>query len=284
MIGRPNVGKSTLLNKILDFNISIVSSKPQTTRNKIKGIYNDLDSQIIFLDTPGIHKPKQKLGERMNNFSYSTINDSDVILFLKPSNEKIGPGDKMIFEKIMQTKNKQIAAIITKIDLVGNEEVLLPQVKELKQIGFKDVIGVSNRIPESIDILINYLKEKLKDGTPYFPQDELTDKTHEFLIEEIIRESSISLLKDEIPHSIGVIIKNFKRGENKWKIDANIYVERESQKKIVIGERGRLINKVRKLSSQKIESIFNVKSSLLLHVKVDKKWTNKLDKLKKMGY
>ncbi|MCK5866811.1 MAG: GTPase Era [Mycoplasmataceae bacterium] len=283
IIGRPNVGKSTLLNTMLDYKVSITSKKPQTTRDQIKGIYNDSESQIIFIDTPGIHKPQQTLGESLNKSSYSSLKDADIILFLSPVDEAIGPGDKLIIEKI---KDKKKVALITKLDKATETEAGI-KARILKENGFDTVIGTSVSSEKSINHLINYLKDNLPEGHQFYGEDDITDKSMRFIAKEIIRESTINRLKDEIPHSIGVIVEEFKEAkdeESKNKIRAVIYVERESQKGIVIGTGGRVIKAIGKISTDKLNEQFPNKSRIELKVKVLKKWTNNAKNIKTMGY
>ena len=283
IIGRPNVGKSTLLNTMLDYKVSITSKKPQTTRDQIKGIYNDSESQIIFIDTPGIHKPHQTLGESLNKSSYSSLKDADIILFLSPVDEAIGPGDKLIIEKL---KGKKKVALITKLDKATETEAGI-KARILKENGFDTVIGTSVSSSKSITHLISYLKDNLPEGHRFYGEDDITDKSMRFIAKEIIRESTINRLKDEIPHSIGVMVEEFieaKDGESKNRIRAVIYVERESQKGIVIGTGGRVVKSIGKTSTDKLNALFPNKSRLTLKVKVLKKWTNNAQNIKTMGY
>lgn len=283
ILGRPNVGKSSLLNRILQYKVSITSSTPQTTRDQIKGIYNDEDSQIIFVDTPGIHKPKQKLGEVLNESSYSSLKDADVVLFLQPADEEIGPGDRHIIEKL---KNKGAVAIITKLDK-SNEETVKTKALELKELGFEDVLGVSIDMQGSIDHLIEYLKAHLNEGIPFYDREDLTDMSMRFIAKETIRESAIENTKDEVPHSIGVEIEEFKEPTEErplTSISAIIYVERESQKGILVGKQGSMIKKIGMASRLKLEEATGEKIYLNLKVKVNKNWTNDEKQIKKMGY
>lgn len=283
ILGRPNVGKSSLLNKILNYEVSITSPKPQTTRNQIKGIYNDEDSQIVFIDTPGIHKPKKIFGKSLNYFSFSTIKDVDIILFLTPIDEKIGVGDKIIIDKII---NFNKIAIITKIDK-SSPKALLKKVNELKKIGFKDILATSINIKNSIQEIIKFLKEKLPIGKPFYEVDVVTDKSTSFIIKEIIREFTIKNLRDEIPHSIGVLIEEFLEPTNKnqkFIIRASIFVERESQKGIIIGKEGKTIKEIGTKARMKIKKILNNSVYLELRVKVEKNWTKNELKIKKMNY
>lgn len=284
IIGRPNVGKSTLLNKILDYKLSITSSTPQTTRDQIKGIYNDNDSQIVFIDTPGIHKPKQKLGNSLNESSFRSLKDADLVLFLQPINEKVGPGDKMIIERIEKVKNK--VAIITKLD-EGDVEIAKERAEELKTYGFKDVLGTSVNINESIKHLITFIKDNLPEGHPFYNTEDLTDLPLWFVTKEIIRESAIENTKDEVPHSLGVGIDEFKEPNEErehFEIHSTIFVERNSQKGILIGKNGQMIKTIGTKSREKLETMLGTKVVLKLRIKVNKNWTDDEVQIKRMGY
>lgn len=270
IIGRPNVGKSSLLNKILNFKVSITSATPQTTRNQVKGIYNDKESQIIFLDTPGIHKPKQKLGESLNQASYKSLVDADLILFLQPIDQEIGPGDQLIIEKINKYKNK--IAVLTKIDK-SNQENAKQKAEKLKQFGFKYVVGTSIKIQNSIDHFVDFIKEKLPESELYFENDQITDVSVKFIAKEMIREAVIESTSEEVPHSIGVLIDEFneiKEGQKHGSIYATIFVERDSQKGIIIGKNGKKIKKIGTISRKNIEKMLGHKIFLKLRVKVVK--------------
>jgi len=268
LIGRPNVGKSSLLNAILNYKVAITSDKPQTTRDQIKGIYNDEDSQIIFIDTPGIHKPKQLLGESLNDKSYSAIKDVDIALFLQPADEEIGPGDRKVIEKLGKVNR---VAVISKIDRVTEPDVI-EKVKQLKDLGFTDVIATSTDIRPSINAIIEYLKEKLPEGPAMYDREQVTDRSMRFLAKEVIRESAINFTKHEIPHSIGVMIEDFDEHKitDKYYIEATIFVERDSQKGILVGKQGAMIKKIGMSARKKIAYTFNHKIHLELRVKVKK--------------
>lgn len=270
IIGRPNVGKSTLLNKVLDFKVSITSPTPQTTRDQIKGIYNDEDSQIILIDTPGIHRPKQKLGESLNEASYKTLNEVDLVLFLQPGDEKIGPGDRFIINQIKDVKNK--VAVITKLDLI-DEEQAKSRAAELKEFGFTDVIGVSNHMGDSIDAFVEYVKSRMPEGERLYSDEDVTDVSMRFIAKEIIRESAIENTREELPHSIGVVVESFEEPEDPSEqivIEATIFVERESQKGIIIGANGAKIKAIGTASRLKLNEVLGQKTHLDLKVKVNK--------------
>lgn len=282
LIGRPNVGKSSLLNAVLNYKVAITSDKPQTTRDQIKGIYNDSDSQIIFIDTPGIHKPKKLLGESLNEKSYKSTKDIDIAIFLQPANEEIGTGDKKIINKIANIKT---VAVISKVDKIDKES-LEKKVEQLKSIGFNDVLATSINLRASIDTIISYIKEKLPEGNPFYDREQITDKSMRFLAKEIIRESAINFTRYEIPHSIGVIITDFDESKipDKYFIEATIFVERDSQKGILVGKHGSMIKKIGTSARKKIAFTFNHKIHLDLRIKVKKNWTSKPEEIIKMGY
>lgn len=279
LIGRPNVGKSSLLNKVLNYKLSIVTATPQTTRDKIKGIFNDKDLQIVFLDTPGIHKPKQKLGESLNNSSYSSFEESNLIMFMQPADEKIGPGDKLIIEKLPKDKS---VALVTKIDL-SSPDLVKDRAEELKLLGFKEVIGVSIEMKASINHLISFIKEKLPEGEPFYNKEDISDVSLRFMAREIIRETIIENTREEVPHSVGVEITEFKE-KDITDISSTIFIERNSQKGIIIGKDGKMIKKIGTISRMKMEKAFGFRINLKLKVKVNKKWTESEELIKKMGY
>ncbi len=283
ILGRPNVGKSTLLNSIMNYKVSITSDTPQTTRDQIRGIYNDANSQIVFIDTPGIHKPKQKLGESLNNSSYKALEDVEVVLFLQPVDEKVGPGDKLILNKISKQQNK--IAVMTKVDLEKDPVILKEKAQELKQYGFEVVLGTSFKYERSIAQILDEIKKHLPQGHKYYEEDILTDKSLRFIAKEIIRESAINLLKQELPHSIGVEIMEFDESDpEQYKIEAIIFCERESQKGILIGHQGRMIKKIGESARRKIAYSFDNRVHLSLKIKVNKNWTDNEQQIKRLGY
>ena len=280
IIGRPNVGKSTLLNRILDYKLSITSATPQTTRDQIKGIYNDVESQIVFIDTPGIHKPKQKFGETLNSASLRSLKDAEVIMFLNPIDEKLGPGDTFIMDKI---NIKKSTAVITKIDK-SNQEDVSARAHQLKDLGFKDVVAVSVEISESISKLMIFLKEQMPEGVPFFPTDDITDVSMRFIAKEIIRESAIENTREEVPHSLAIEITEYLEEETMFKIHATIHVERNSQQGILVGHKGQMIKTIGTDARKKLEAILDRKVFLSLRVKTNKNWTTNPQEIIKMGY
>ncbi len=280
VVGRPNVGKSSLVNSILNYKVAITSDKPQTTRDQIKGIYNDEDSQIVFIDTPGIHKPKQTLGESLNKSAYSALKDVELVLFLQPVNEDIGPGDRLIIEKI---GNHNRAAVVTKIDS-SNEKEVVNKVNQLKKLGFETVVATSVEIGESITSIISFIKEHMVEGEPFYDREQVTDRSMRFISKETIRESAINMTKHELPHSVGVVIDDFKEAEDQYTISASIYIERESQKGILVGKDGSMIKKIGTSARRKLAYSFDKKVHLELRIKVKKNWTSKPEEIIKMGY
>lgn len=284
LIGRPNVGKSTLLNQLIKYDLSIISPVAQTTRDKINGVYTDDEYQIIFFDTPGIHKPLSKFGDSLNQKAIETIKESDLVLFLSPINQEISSGDEMIMEQIKNVKNK--IALITKSDLSNDELTIITKTNELKAKGFEEVFLISAKKHDLVEKLLNKIKKFAYEDNQYFDDDYITDKTELFLSKEIIRSSAINFLSDELPHSIAIKITQYtiNEKENKRYIEANIYCKKESQKGIIIGKNGTMIKKIGTLARKKIIEKFNANVQLNLHVKVDKNWIDNEKSIKKFGY
>lgn len=283
IIGEPNAGKSTLLNCLVDFDVAITSPMIQTTRNQIKGIYTDVNTQIVFIDTPGIHKAKHKLGHALNKTAMQSLKDVEIILLLAPINKKWDDLEK-IQEKI--DLNKTIL-VLSKIDLVKDQETLDQKALMFKSLGFKDIVGVSNKIKESLEVLKNVIIEKLPNGQPFYEQDNITDVSLRFMCQEIIRQSVIKYVFEEIPHRLAVVIDQFietDSSDEQTKIKAYIYVEKTSQKGIIIGHNGQMIKKIGIDARQKIIDLLQKRVHLDLSVKVDANWTNDEKKLRKMGY
>ena len=282
ILGRPNVGKSSLLNNILNYNVAIVSNVAQTTRDQIVGVYNEEGYQIIFTDTPGIHKPESELGEILNKNAYSSTKDTNLILFLSPVNEMISTGDQMIIEKIKNFKNK--IGLITKLDLVKDPKILLDKQEELKKYGFEKVLGVSNKNSKSIDDLITYIKTYAYESNPYYDEDSLTDKSMRFLAKEIIRQAAINELFEELPHSIAIEIERFNEDDELIEIESTIFVKKASQKGMVIGANGSKIKKIGMEARKLMNVQFGKKINLFTKVKIAPKWIDDKKTLKKFGY
>ncbi|TAH63322.1 MAG: GTPase Era [Gottschalkiaceae bacterium] len=285
IIGRPNVGKSTLLNHILGEKMAIVSDKPQTTRNKIQCIYTENHFQIIFIDTPGIHKPKNKLGEYMVNVSKDTLNEVDVILWLVDESLEMGPGDKFILEELKNIKTDKIL-VINKTDKLKSDDIEIIKNNYRELDIFKDIIPISAITGKGIDSLIKAILNLLPEGPQYFPADMITDQPERQIVSEIIREKALNYLDEEIPHGIAVGIESLRKRENQDIIDvqATIYCERESHKGIIIGKNGRKLKGIGKSARQDIEALLGSQIYLELWVKVEKNWREKEKLLKQFGY
>lgn len=284
IIGRPNVGKSTLMNKIIRYDLSIISSKPQTTRDQILGIYNEDSYQLIFTDTPGIHKPQSKFGNELNKKAFETLDESDVILFLQPINQEINKGDLMILEKIKDKKNK--IALITKKDLIKSNEEINKKIIELQKYNFSEIIPISELDEKSIELVIKTIKKYSYEDEQLYDEDYITDKSELFISKEIIRSSAISFLDEELPHSIAIEITNYdiNKNETERNIEAIIYCKKESQKGIIVGKGGSMIKKIGIKARKIISEKFNSKINLKLSVKVNKDWINNEKQFKKFGY
>ncbi|AIA29722.1 GTP-binding protein Era [Mycoplasmopsis californica HAZ160_1] len=282
IIGRPNVGKSSLLNSILNYELAIVSNIPQTTRDQISGVYNEEGYQIVFVDTPGVHKPLNKLGESLNKNAFDALSGIDCVLFLTPVNEPIGQGDKNILEKIKSRDNK--IAVISKIDLAKSPSEIQDKITQLNEYGFNKILSVSTSNPNSIRMLIDELKTFTEDGNPYYDEDYITDKSMRFMTKEIIRVSAMKLLREELPHSIAVEVSEFIEDYNLISIEAVIYVKKDSQKGMVIGKNAQMIKQIGTNARKQIMNLFGIKVDLRLKVKTANKWINDAKFLKKFGY
>lgn len=285
IVGRSNVGKSTLLNRIIGEKISIVSNKPQTTRFNLKLIYNSLDSQIIFLDTPGIQKPKNKLGEYMLKQAVRSLKEVDVILYMVDTSIEIGELDNFIIETLNKINLPKIC-VINKTDKLKEEENYNLILKYKNMSIFDEVISISALSGTNVYKLIDLIKSYLPYGPKYYSDDLITDKSERDIVSEIIREKSLLFLKDEIPHGINIIIEKFhtRKNKNLIDIDATICVEKKSHKGIVIGKNGNMILKIGKESRIEIEKFLDSKVNLKLFVKIDEDWRNKIVKVKEFGY
>lgn len=285
LVGRPNVGKSTLMNGMIGEKIAIMSDRPQTTRNKIMGIFSTEKAQILFLDTPGIHKPLHKLGEYMNQAAIGTLNQVDVVLFVVDASEKKGAGEKFILEHLKKTKTP-VLLVINKIDKIEDKNRLLGIMKSYtEEMEFAAVIPVSALEQEGFDELEEEIVRYLPEGPSMFPEDELTDQPMRVIAAEMIREKVLRNTHDEVPHAIAVEINEFKdRPNGSAFIRATIFVERESQKGIVIGAKGSLLKKIGQEARKDIEALTGAGVFLDLWVKVRADWRNKAKALKDFGY
>lgn len=285
IIGRPNVGKSTFLNKVIGQKIAIMSDKPQTTRNKIQGVYTELDSQIIFIDTPGIHKPKHKLGDFMMKIATNTLREVDIILFMVNVEEGFGRGDEFIIEKLQETK-QPVFLILNKIDKVHPDDLLTVIHKYKDLYPFAEIIPISALQGNNVETLLEQIKKYLPEGPQYYPENQVTDHPERFIITELIREKVLHLTREEVPHSIAVVMDSLEKreGGNTIYVSATIIVERSSQKGIIIGKQGSMLKEVGKRARTDIEALLGTKVFLELWVKVQKDWRNKLSNLRDFGF
>lgn len=287
VIGRPNVGKSTLLNAIIGEKISAISSKPQTTRQNITFIHTDEDSQIIFLDTPGIQKPKNKLGEFMLTESKDGIEDSDIITYIVDTSKRIGKAERSIIDILKEYKGKlPIILLINKVDTIKKDELLEVISMYADENIFDDIIPISAINNDGVDIYLESLKKFLKPGPMYYPEDMITDKNERFIVSEIIREKGLKYLNDEVPHGLAISIEKFKKRPDKniYDIEANIYVERDSHKGILIGKKGSMLKRIGTESREEAEKLLDAKVNLQIWVKVEKNWREKDNLVKRFGY
>ena len=285
ILGRPNVGKSTFLNHVMGQKIAIMSDKAQTTRNKIMGIYTTDKEQIVFIDTPGIHKPKTALGDFMVESAYSTLREVDTVLFMVPADEARGKGDDMIIERLKKAK-VPVILVVNKIDKVHPDQ-LLAQIDDFRQqMDFEEIVPISALQGNNVSRLIDILSDKLEEGFQYFPADQITDHPERFLVSEMIREKVLQLTREEIPHSVAVVIDSMERDEETRKIHirATIMVERDSQKGIIIGKAGSMLKKIGSLARRDIELMLGDKIFLETWVKVKKNWRDKKLDLADFGY
>ncbi|MCD8905185.1 GTPase Era [Staphylococcus chromogenes] len=284
IIGRPNVGKSTFVNRVIGHKIAIMSDKAQTTRNKIQGVMTTNDAQIIFLDTPGIHKPKHKLGDYMMKVAKNTLSEIDAVMFMVNVNEDIGRGDEYIME-MLKTVKTPVFLVLNKIDLV-HPDALMPKIEAYqKYMDFTEIIPISALEGLNIEHFINVLKSYLPEGPQYYPDGQISDHPEQFVVSELIREKILETTTEEIPHSIGVNVERMiQESEDRVRVEATIYVERDSQKGIVIGKGGKKLKTIGQRARRDIEHLLGSKVYLDLWVKVQKDWRNKSSFIKQMGY
>jgi GTP-binding protein Era len=283
LVGRPNVGKSTLLNNIIGKKVAITSNKPQTTRNSIQGIYNDEDSQIIFVDTPGIHKPTHKLGTYLNEQAYSSASDVDLLLFLVDGSKELGRGDMFVLEKIKE-KHKPIILVINKIDKLTNEQILL-KINEYKDLyNFDEIVPVSAIKQNNTKELVKTIKKYLTDDIKYYEDGTYTNRPITFTISEIVREKIFMFTEEEVPHSITCIVENIEKDKNSYHINVAIIVDRDSLKKIVIGKQGQMIKEIGIKSRIELEELLGKKVYLETYVKTIKNWRDREKYLQEFGF
>ncbi|GIO34173.1 MULTISPECIES: GTPase Era [Paenibacillus] len=284
IVGRPNVGKSTLMNKVIGQKIAIMSDKPQTTRNKIHGVYTTDEAQIVFLDTPGIHKRQSKLGDYMNQTALNTLKEVEAVLFLADVSEGLGGGDRFIVEQLKGVKTPVIL-VLNKIDKI-EPDALLPIIEEYSKLHtFAEIVPISALSGNNVDRLLSQVEKYLPEGPQYYPADQITDHPEQFVCAELIREKILHLTREEVPHSIAVTIEDMRVQDNGVVyISAVIFVERDSQKGIIIGKQGALLKEVGKLARQDIQNLLGSKIFLELWVKVKKDWRNQERVLRDLGF
>ncbi len=285
IIGRPNVGKSTLLNNLVHHKLAIISEKPQTTRNKIRAILTRDDAQMIFVDTPGFHKPKNALGERLIKAVRETLQEVDVIVFMLDGTKTIGKGDLFIAEELANLDTPAVA-VLNKIDRLSSDQVEA-QKTVVQNLGeFRDVIPLSAKTSENVHALIERIAELLPQGPKYYPEDMITEQPESFIVAELIREKVLQLTREEVPHSVAVVVDEMQQREDRDLVDieATIYVERDSQKGIIIGKGARMLKEIGSRARQEIEALLGEQIFLNLKVRVEKDWSKRPEMLKRLGY
>ena len=284
VVGRPNVGKSTLINALIDDKIVIVSDKAQTTRNRIVCVYTDEKKQIVFMDTPGIHKPKHKLGEFMVDQAVDSLREVEAVLFVVAANEKRGPGDNFVIEQLKKV-NVPVFLIVNKIDTMEKQDLLEAIVSYENSYPFEAVVPISAKEKDNIEEVVNLLEKHLPEGPKYFPDDMITDQPERLIISDIVREKILLQTHDEIPHAIAVDVDEMKtRDDGTTYVRATIYVERDSQKGIIIGKQGAMLKTIGRQARGDVEHLLATKVFLDLWVKVKKDWRNKSGMLSELGY
>lgn len=284
IVGRPNVGKSTLMNRIVGQKIAIMSNKAQTTRNKIQGVYTTPDAQIVFIDTPGIHKPKTALGDYMVDAAYSALRGADAILFMVSADQPRGKGDDLIIERLSKVESP-VYLIINKIDTVHPDDLLGIIDDYRQQMEFAKIIPISATEGNNVEVLMETLISQFPEGPQYFPEDQVTDHPERFIVAELIREKVLFLTRDEVPHSVAVVIDSMKRNEKDLlHVQATIIVERDSQKGIIIGKGGKMLKEIGTKARKDIEMMLGEQIFLELWVKVQKDWRDKRTYLQDYGY
>ena len=283
IIGRPNTGKSTLLNTILKTHLAIVSNVAGTTRNAIQGVYNDEDTQIIFIDTPGIHKPQDRLGKLLNQESYKSLDDIDVILFMVDATAPLGKGDKFIVETLNKVKSPVIL-VLNKIDKLNNEEILnaINRYKDLYD--FADIVPISAIKDDNVSRLISVIKKYLTDDIKYYDDETLTNTSVRFIISELVREKILNLTNDEVPHSVTCVTTLYEEKSNIININVDIIVDRDSLKKIIVGHQGSMIKTIGSYARRDIETMLHKQVYLELFVKTIKNWRDKEKYLTELGF
>lgn len=283
IVGRPNVGKSTLVNKLVGEKVAITSPRPQTTRNTIRGVLTEGDTQYVFVDTPGLHKPRNALGERLNKLVYGSLAETDVVLFVIDARAPVGPGDRLIADRLGEAGVPVIVAV-NKVD-IANPEQIADQLSEAAAWDFDAYVPVSAKTGSGIDRLMGELSPRMPDGPFLFPEDMSSDQPEALLAAEFVREKYLARLRQELPHSLAVVVDEITTRDNGVvAITATIYVERESQKGMVIGKAGSMLKRVGQEARQELETVFGAKVFLDLRVKVEKDWQRRDPILDRLGF
>lgn len=284
LLGRPNVGKSTLMNRLVGEKVAIMSPKAQTTRNKIQGVITDSDAQIVFLDTPGIHKPKNDLDQYMDKAAFSSLNEVDIAIYITSADDKIGPGDRYILNELASLKTP-LFLVINKIDLIHPDDLLTQILAFKDEANFAEVIPLSATQGNNVEELMTEIKSYLPVGPKYYPDDQLTDHPEYFIVGELIREKILEFTRDEVPHSTAVIVEDMNtHQQGKLVINAVIYVDRDSQKGIVIGKGAAMLKKIGIGARREIEALLGEKVNLKLQVSVQRNWRDNPLFLARAGY
>jgi GTP-binding protein Era len=284
IVGRPNVGKSTLLNYIMGEKLSIVSNKPQTTRNNIQTILTGDDYQMVFVDTPGIHKPKHKLGEYMVNSAKESTKDVDLVLFLTNPDEEIGKGDKFILETL-KDKKCPVFLVLNKVDESTQDRVAKSLEMYAKEFSFAEIIPIAAIKGKNVDVLVELMKKVMPEGPKYYPDDMITDVQEKFVVSEIIREKALRTLRDEVPHGIAVDIIQMKQNDiGTYHIEVDLICEKDSHKGIIIGKNGQTLKRIGETARYELERFLKAKVNLKIWVKVRKEWRDNQLLLKELGY
>ena len=283
IVGRPNVGKSTLLNHLLKKKVAIMSNVAQTTRTTLQGIYTDDKSQIIFIDTPGVHRPQDLLGNFMNTTAINSVYGTDVVLFMSAANEYIGQGDRYILNKLKE-QEAPVFLVLNKVDLIKKEELIQVLNNWQKEFDFAEIIPISSLQEENLDTLLEVIRGYLNEGIKYYDENQLTDHSDRYLMAEYIREKILFFTHEEVPHSVAIVIERYEEFEDHYEIMATIVVNRSSQKGIIIGKQGSMIQKIRQAARKDMKRYLGKRVDLELFVRVEKDWRNKQRYLKEFGY
>ncbi len=283
IVGRPNVGKSTLLNHLLKKKVAIMSNVAQTTRTTLQGIYTDDKSQIIFIDTPGVHRPQDLLGNFMNTTAINSVYGTDVVLFMSAANEYIGQGDRYILNKLKE-QEAPVFLVLNKVDLIKKEELIQVLNNWQKEFDFAEIIPISSLQNENLDTLLEVIRGYLNEGIKYYDENQLTDHSDRYLMAEYIREKILFFTHEEVPHSVAIVIERYEEFEDHYEIMATIVVNRSSQKGIIIGKQGSMIQKIRQAARKDMKRYLGKRVDLELFVRVEKDWRNKQRYLKEFGY